>query len=206
MITIINYGLGNLRSVQKAFEFLGHEAELTSDQVKISRADHLVLPGVGAFGAGMRNLRQAGLIDPIQDYLGSGRPFLGICLGLQLLFTESEESFDAKDSSPKGLGFFPGKIRRFPTTVKTPEIGWNSLQEVRETPLLKGVAPGDYFYFVHSYYAGAESDEYVLAKAEYGLAYPAIVGRGLVFAVQFHPEKSSGLGLKILDNFARLER
>ncbi|MBO8126268.1 MAG: imidazole glycerol phosphate synthase subunit HisH [Firmicutes bacterium] len=203
MITIIDYGLGNLRSVQKAFEHLGHKVFLTSKKEDITDADHLVLPGVGAFGAGMRNLHQYGLVEAIQEYLASDRPFLGICLGLQLLFTESEESFAGE--RPKGLGFFRGTVRRFPEKVKVPQIGWNSLKEVRDHPILHGISDGDYFYFVHSYHAPPEVDEVTLAKAEYGLSYPAIVGRGKVCALQFHPEKSSRLGLKILDNFASMK-
>jgi len=207
MIAIVDYGLGNLRSVQKGFARVGFDAEITDDPRALEKADGVVLPGVGAFGDCYNGLADRGLVEPVKVAVLSGRPFLGICVGLQLLFDGSEES----PESP-GLGLIPGRVVRFPdarqTGLKVPHMGWNRLMPVpgRENPLLGGAGPedGPYAYFVHSYYAQPEDDSVVLARCEYGKPFAAMVGRGNLFAVQFHPEKSQTDGLAILRAFGDL--
>lgn len=205
MIAIVDYGMGNLRSAQKGFEKAGHEAHITDDPALINRADAVVLPGVGAYKDCYEGLRQRGLIPVVQAAARSGRPFLGICVGLQLLFEESEEGH-----CHEGLGIFKGRVVRFPnasvTGLKVPHIGWNGLLSASERPcpLLRETGPAPYAYFVHSYYAQPEDDTIVLAACEYGVTFPAIVGRDNVFAVQFHPEKSQTDGLSILHAFGKL--
>lgn len=197
MIAIVDYGMGNLRSVQKAFEHLGAKAAIVHLPEEIDNADRVVLPGVGAFGDAMDNLKVAGLIDPILKAIAEGRPFLGICLGLQLMFAESEEM-----GQHRGLGILPGRVRRFPNGQRVPQIGWNEVRIRRETALLDGVPDGSYFYFVHSFFVASDRDADVIGTTDYGIDYASIAGDGRAFGVQFHPEKSQDAGLKILKNFA----
>lgn len=198
MIAIIDYDAGNVKSVEKALQFLGEDAILTSDKDQILNADGVILPGVGAFGDAMERLHSRGLVDVIYEVVNRKIPFLGICLGLQLLFENSEETPGAK-----GLGILKGKIVRFPETeeLKVPQIGWNDLQYPNKGRLFKGIAEGEYVYFVHSYYLKAENSDIVVATTEYGVTVHAAVESGNVFACQFHPEKSSKVGLAILKNF-----
>ncbi|WP_455576939.1 imidazole glycerol phosphate synthase subunit HisH [Anaerosinus sp.] len=199
MIAIIDYGRGNLFSVEKAFVKLGADAIVTNDIEKIRRADKVVLPGVGAFGDCMETLKKAELIPVIQEAAASGKPFLGICLGLQLLFERSEES-----PGVAGLGIFKGAIRQIVApNLKVPHMGWNSLSLRNATPLLKGLPENPYVYFVHSFHAVPEDASIITAVTEYGSELTAAVGRGNVQAMQFHPEKSSSVGLKILESFVK---
>ena len=200
MIAVIDYGRGNLRSVQKAFEKLGFEAVVTSDPEQILKAQKVVLPGVGAFGDCMDNLKRYGLIEAVLEFISTGKPFLGICLGLQLLFTESEEF-----GPVKGLDVIKGRVVRFPKGLKVPHMGWNTVKIVNFNPLLNGVKDGDYFYFVHSYYVVPENEDVVSTVTDYGVDFVSMINKGNVFATQFHPEKSQKLGLKVLYNFATLK-
>jgi len=199
MIAIIDYGMGNLRSVQKAFEFLGFAAEIVEEPERLSGATHLVLPGDAAFGDAMRNLRAAGWDQAILEGIAAKKPFLGICVGLQLMFSESEEM-----GQHSGLGILPGKCVRFPVTERVPQIGWNQVAIKRDVPLLAGVPEGSFFYFVHSFYVETANESDCVATTDYGLDFTSIAGDGRVFGVQFHPEKSQAHGLRLLDNFARL--
>lgn len=202
MIAIVDYGMGNLHNVQKAFEYLGVEATVTSDPRQVRRAGGVVLPGVGAFGKARENLRALGLDEAILGALDEGRPFLGICLGLQLLFDASEERFGPDEPEPAGLGLFPGKVRRLPAGNKVPQIGWNQLNIARRERLFAGVPDGAFAYFVHSYYVDPADPQVTACTTEYGVEFASAVEKGLVMAVQFHPEKSGSVGLKILRNFA----
>ena len=199
MIAIIDYGMGNLRSVQKAFEFLGFAAVIVEEPERLSEATHLVLPGDAAFGDAMRNLRAAGWDQAIVEGIAAKKPFLGICVGLQLMFSESEEM-----GQHSGLGIMPGKCVRFPVTERVPQIGWNQVAIKRDVPLLAGVPEGSFFYFVHSFYVETANESDCVATTDYGLDFTSIAGDGRVFGVQFHPEKSQAHGLRLLDNFARL--
>ncbi|MDQ7041775.1 MAG: imidazole glycerol phosphate synthase subunit HisH [Rhodothermus sp.] len=206
MVTLIDYGIGNLRSLEKAFQAIGAEVLRTDRPEDLLQARRLVLPGVGAFGACMHELRHRGLVAPIHEAVRQGIPLLGVCAGLQLLFEESEEH-----GRHEGLGLLPGRIVRFPDTtsdgqrLKVPHMGWNTITYDHPAPLLKDIPDGAYFYFVHSYYAVAANSDDVLATTTYGgISFPAIVGRGHVFGVQFHPEKSQQHGLQILKNFLDL--
>ncbi len=199
MIAVIDYGMGNLRSVSKALENLGGRVKVSSDPREIAACDKAVLPGVGAFGDASAELKSRGLWDCTLAFLNSGKPFLGICLGLQLLLETSEESPGAP-----GFGFLKGSVRRFTAAsgLKVPHMGWNQIKILRPHPLLKGVADASYFYFVHSYYALPADRETVVAECQYGAGtFAAILGRENVFATQFHPEKSQEAGLQILKNF-----
>lgn len=197
MIAIIDYGAGNLQSVKNAFKHIGTEAVITGEKSEIAAADAVVLPGVGAFGDCMASLEKAGLTDTVKAAANSGKPFLGICLGLQLLFEESEES-----PGVKGLGIFKGKIIKIPDTgLKIPHMGWNSIETVKKSKILDG---SPYVYFVHSYYLQTDDKELVSAYTEYGARLAVAVERDNVFAVQFHPEKSGGAGMEILKKFAAL--
>ncbi|RUS45631.1 imidazole glycerol phosphate synthase subunit HisH [Cohnella sp. AR92] len=198
MIAIIDYGMGNLHSVSKAIERLGAEAVVTSKPEEILAADGAILPGVGAFGDAMSNLRETGLESVVKEYAASGKPLLGICLGMQLLFDESEEH-----GTHAGLGLLPGKVVRFRGDYKVPHMGWNELSFSQASPLFKGLAPG-HVYFVHSYHALPERIEDLLATTDYHQAVTAIVGRGSVYGMQFHPEKSGELGMALLNNFIML--
>lgn len=204
MIAIIDYDAGNIKSVEKALLMLGEEACITRDKEVLLNADKVILPGVGAFGNAMEKIHEYGLYEVIWEIVRKGTPFLGICLGLQLLFEESEES-----PGVKGLGILPGKILRIPdnnSSLKIPQIGWNSLSFLNKGKLFEGLEEGCYVYFVHSYYLKAEEKDIVTAATEYGTTIHASVEKDNVFACQFHPEKSSAVGLKILENFIRLNR
>ena len=199
MIAIIDYGMGNLRSVHKGFEKVGVKAAVVSDPALVDKADGVVLPGVGAFADAMANLRSAGMVEAILRAVKEGKPFLGICLGQQLLFDASEEW-----GYTEGLGIFPGQVRRLPEGLKVPHMGWNQIEIVRPDPLLEGVPDRSSFYFVHSYAVEPADKEIALALTEYGVHFASIVGKNRVYGIQFHPEKSSALGLKILENFGRV--
>ncbi len=201
MIAIIDYDAGNLKSVEKALLHIGESCIVTRDRKEILQADKVILPGVGAYGDAMENLKKFDLVDVIKETVARNKPFLGICLGLQLIFISSEES-----PGVAGLDLIPGKIVRIPEKagLKIPHIGWNSIEVKPESRLLKGIDSGSYVYFVHSYYLRAEDERDVCAEAEYGVNIHAAVERGNLFATQFHPEKSGALGLKILKNFANL--
>jgi glutamine amidotransferase len=209
MIAIVDYGMGNLRSVHKGFERVGFQATVTQDPREIKTASGLIVPGVGAFRMAMENLRSLRLVDPILAFIESGKPFLGICLGLQLLFGESEEF-----GPQQGLGVFRGKVVRFPFAdpschsprrdLKVPHMGWNAVQVKKRLPILEGVADRAHFYFVHSYYPVPEESEIVATTTDYGGEFTSSVGRGNLFACQFHPEKSQHLGLRVLKNFGNL--
>ena len=199
MIAIIDYGAGNIQSVNKALAHIGCEAFITRDKDKILKADGAVLPGVGSFGDTMDTMNEYGIKDTVIEYTKSGKPFLGICLGLQLLFPKSEESPEAE-----GLGIFDGSITKIPSGegLKIPHIGWNSLDIKKNDGLFKGIGKNPYVYFVHSYFLNASDRSIVSAQTEYGVTIDAAVEKGNVFATQFHPEKSGETGLKILKNFA----
>ena len=241
MIAIVDYGMGNLRSVQKAVERVGGQAVITAEAEVLEAAQGVILPGVGAFGDAMANLRARRLAEPLMRQVEAGKPLLGICLGMQLLFEESEEM-----GHHRGLGIFAGQVVRFPSVVqrsrgnretrgqgdketrrqgdpsssllvspspclplsssqlRVPHIGWNQLHLRRESPLLVGVPDGSYAYFVHSYYVDPADEAIVLATTDYGIEYASVVGQGSVFGVQFHPEKSQEVGLKILRNFVAI--
>lgn len=201
MIQIIDYGMGNLRSVQKAFESLGHAATICTDPDALQSADRVVLPGVGAFRDAIRQLREHGFVEPIRRYVSAGRPFLGICLGLQLLFDVSYE-----DGDYAGLGIVPGKVVRFESQpgLKIPHMGWNALEVVQSNALLEGIPAGAHVYFVHSYFVVPHDEAVVAARTVHGQAFVSMIARGNLFATQFHPEKSQRIGLRLLENFARL--
>lgn len=198
MVAIIDYDAGNIRSVEKAIRYLGKEAVVTSDPEKILAADRVILPGVGAFGDAMKRLHAMGLVEVIRQVADRGTPFLGICLGLQLLFEKSEES-----PGVPGLGLLQGEILRLPELpgLKVPHIGWNSLKYPNPGWLFRGIPEDSYVYFVHSYYLKAQDEGIVTATTEYGTLVHASVESGNLFACQFHPEKSSETGLTILENF-----
>ena len=211
MIAIIDYGMGNLGSVAKACRFLGARVQVTDSPAAVRRARAVIFPGVGAFGEAMRELRKRQLADPLRESIHAGKPFLGLCLGMQLLFESSEES-----PGVRGLGVFPGRVRRLPRKrgLKIPHMGWNQLEKQRgrdgrapfkrvaEDPLLRGVPDGAFVYFVHSFYADPEDKSFISARTAYGLDFPAALwNSGSVWATQFHPEKSQRWGLKILGNF-----
>ncbi len=203
MVAIIDYDAGNIKSVEKAVAFLGKEAVITREASTILGADHVILPGVGSFGDAMEKLHSYDLIPVLNEAVERQIPFMGICLGLQLLFEESEES-----PGVKGLGLLPGTIKRIPARkgLKIPHIGWNSLSIPRAGRLYQGIDEAAYVYFVHSYYLEAREEDIVTAVTEYGVTIHASIERGNMFGCQFHPEKSSEIGLKLLDNFLKLER
>ena len=197
-IAIIDYGVGNLRSVEKAFEAVGAQARLTNDAGAIREAERLVLPGVGAFGECARALRASGLDRDVLEAAEAGKPLLGLCVGLQLMFDEGHEF-----GVHPGLGLMRGRVVRFPEQgPHVPQIGWNQIEHIKEHPLVAGLAAGTYFYFVHSYHIAAADPADVIAETEYGIRYPSICARGAVAGVQFHPEKSQKAGLRLLANFA----
>jgi glutamine amidotransferase len=205
MIAVIDYGMGNLRSVVKGFEKVGVAAEVTADPAAVRAADGVVLPGVGAFGMAMEHLCAAGMDGAIRDVVAAGTPFLGICLGLQLLFTESEEF-----GPVRGLDVLPGRVVRFfpdgaPDGVKIPAMGWNAITRAAPTPVLDGVEDGAYVYFVHSFYVAPDDPSIIATTTEHGgLRYASSVARGNLYACQFHPEKSSAIGLRMLKNFGAM--
>lgn len=201
MIVIIDYGMGNLRSVQKAIESVGHRAEVSSDPERVRAASHVILPGVGAFADAMAELRRTGLDEAFRESVRSGKPCLGICLGLQLLFDVSLE-----DGEHAGLGLLPGRIVRFipHPGLKIPHMGWNTLQIRRPVPLLRGLAPEPSVYFVHSYHAVPGRPDDIAAESDYPNPFPALVWRENLMACQFHPEKSQRVGLAMYANFAAM--
>ena len=202
MIAIIDYGMGNLRSVQKGFERVGHEAVITRNTEVIDGASHVVLPGVGAFGDCMTNVIRYGLVDPIHRAIQTGKPFLGICVGFQLLFAESEEF-----GFHKGLGLLPGKVKAIPlskdvaSSYKIPHMGWNTISIEQPAPPLQGIDTDSYVYFVHSFYVEPSDHEVVSTQTEYGVPFASSVWKDNIFATQFHPEKSQAVGLQLLNNF-----
>ncbi|MDD5284560.1 MAG: imidazole glycerol phosphate synthase subunit HisH [Desulfuromonadaceae bacterium] len=207
MIAIIDYGMGNLRSVQKGFEKVGAEAVVTADPNKILEADRIVLPGVGAFRDCMSNLEQAGFVEPILKVIAEGRPFLGICVGMQLLFTDSVEF-----GKYNGLNLIPGHVLRFPDKMtvageklKVPQMGWNQLHFQHRPPVLESIEEGSNVYFVHSYYVIPDDKSVIATTTGYGVEFCSSVWKDNIIATQFHPEKSQGVGLRILKNFAELK-
>jgi imidazole glycerol-phosphate synthase subunit HisH len=207
MIAIIDYGMGNLRSVQKGFEKVGFEAVVTTEPKTVLAADRIVLPGVGAFRDCIKNLEEGGFIDPILRVIREGRPFLGICLGLQLLFTESEEF-----GLHKGLNVIPGRVVRFPEgmaegeeELKVPHMGWNQLSMKRRPPAFSGIPDGANFYFVHSFYVQPEDPSVIATTTDYGIEFCSSVWKDNIVATQFHPEKSQERGLAILKNFGEMK-
>jgi imidazole glycerol-phosphate synthase subunit HisH len=201
MIAVVDYGRGNLGSVEKAFGRLGMPALVTEDPRAVADAEAVVLPGDGAFHDAMGSLARLGLLDPVRAVLDGGRPFLGICLGYQILFTESEEF-----GQGKGLDVIPGVVRRFPVDLKVPHMGWNEVTHRGDLVLFEGIPSGAHFYFVHSYYPETEDASLKRATCDYGVSFPAAVERDALFATQFHPEKSQRWGRLLLENFAAFVR
>ncbi len=201
-IVIVDYGSGNLRSVQKGFGKVGAFAEISSSPQSVSNATHVVVPGVGAFSECMKNLGRLHLLKPIGTAIQAGKPYLGICLGLQILFTEGEEF-----GSCPGMDIISGKVVRFPEgTLKVPHMGWNQVQIGHKAPvqMLEGIPEGAYFYFVHSYYGLPKESDCIAATTEYGISFPSAIAQDNIFACQFHPEKSQEIGLRLLSNFAKM--
>jgi len=204
MIAIVDYKAGNLTSVKRALEYLGHESEITDRKEKIAAADRVILPGVGAAGATMENLNALGLSDVLRrDVLAAGKPFLGICIGIQVMLTRSEEN------EATCLGIIPGRVARYPRSLdgrplKVPQIGWNRVRQARAHPVFRGVPDHTHFYFVNSYYPIPDDSSVTIGTAEYGVPFVAAIARDNVIATQFHLEKSGVAGLKLLDNFCRL--
>jgi len=197
-VAIIDYGVGNLRSVEKAFHATACEAMVSADENVLRRAEKLVLPGVGAFAACMRELKGRGFDELVRERVQEGTPLLGVCVGMQLLFEESEEF-----GMTQGLGFLRGRVRRFSDDLLVPQVGWNEVRWQREHPLMNGIDDHEYFYFVHSYYCDTTDSQDVLGETEYGGAYASVVARENICGVQFHPEKSQTAGLRLLQNFAQ---
>ena len=198
-LVVIDYGAGNLRSVAKAFASLGQEPTVTSSPSALSRADAVVLPGVGAAGDTMRSLERLGLIEPIRRYVASGRPFFGVCLGMQVLFSTSEEG-----GEQPCLGLVPGRVRRLPPGLKVPHMGWNQVRQLRRHPLYADIADESYFYFVHSYYCEPEDASVAIGETLYGVPFCSVLARGNIVATQFHPEKSADVGLRLYRNFLEM--
>lgn len=200
-VAIIDYGVGNLRSVEKAFAATDCEAVVSSDEKELRAAERLVLPGVGAFGACMRALSERGFDRLVRERVAEGTPLLGVCVGMQLLFEESEEF-----GATRGLGLLPGRVRRFSDELVVPHVGWNRIAQVSEHPLFDGVVDHSFFYFVHSYYCEPSDESVVAGETEYGVRYASVVARANICGVQFHPEKSQTAGLRLLRNFADVGR
>ncbi|MCM8778298.1 MAG: imidazole glycerol phosphate synthase subunit HisH [Candidatus Omnitrophica bacterium] len=201
MIAIVDYKMGNLRSIAKAFEVMGAEVLITAQGEDLKNAQAIVLPGVGAFGQGMRHLREQGIAPVLKEEIDKGKPFLGICLGMQLLFSYSEEQ-----GRHRGLDIIKGRVECFPKNLKVPHIGWNQIKiknQESKIKILEGIPNGAYFYFVHSYYVVPENKEIILAKTDYGIEFPSVIQKDNILGVQFHPEKSQELGLKFLENFLK---
>lgn len=198
MIGIVDYGRGNLRSVEKALQKLGYQAEILTSPGRLNEVSGLILPGVGAFADAMAALASGNWLKPIKKYAGQGKPFLGICLGMQLLFETGLEH-----GEHRGLGFLQGKVVKFPSGLKIPHMGWNTLKINYPNILCRDIPDGSYFYFVHSYYADPQDKNCIAAGSDYGMDFPAVVGRDNVWGAQFHPEKSSPWGLVMLDNFGK---
>jgi imidazole glycerol-phosphate synthase subunit HisH len=195
MIAIVDYGAGNLKSVKKAFDFLNVEAHVVSSGEDLKDATKVVLPGVGAFGAAMDKLSDHGFVEPIRKWIADDKPFLGICLGMQMLFESSTETADVA-----GIGVFKGVNLRF-KDGKVPQIGWNQVTVKKDTPLMRGIENGSYFYFLHGYYIAPQSPSLVIGEADYYITYPCMINRGKVYGVQFHPEKSGEAGIQLLKNW-----
>ncbi len=198
MIALIDYGMGNLGSVEKALQYVGCATVITACPQQLEEASGIVLPGVGAFDDCIRGLRDRGLVNPLRELIAAGKPYLGICLGLQMLFERSEEGQES------GLGIFPGQVVRFDHELKIPQIGWNQVWPNQPVPHLAGISPGSWFYFVHSYYVKPADESLLAATTEYGYEFCSAVYQNNVFACQFHPEKSQSTGLKLLENFKQL--
>jgi imidazole glycerol-phosphate synthase subunit HisH len=196
-VAIIDYGVGNLRSVEKAFGAGGVDAVVSADEGVLREAEKLVLPGVGAFRACMEALAERGFDRLVRERVEAGTPLLGVCVGMQMLFDESEEF-----GVTRGLGFLRGRVRRFPEGLHVPQVGWNQVAWRRKHALAEGIGTGEFFYFVHSYFCDEPSDDVVVGETEYGLSYASVVARANVCGVQFHPEKSQAAGLRLLKNFA----
>ena len=199
-MAIIDYGVGNLRSVEKAFAAMGCEALVTSDELLLRHAERLVLPGVGAFAACMRELSARGLDNLVRERVKEGTPLLGVCVGMQMLFEKSEEF-----GKTLGLGLLKGRVRRFPGDLVVPQVGWNQVRQRGNHPLLADIQDNAFFYFVHSYSCEADDRAVVIGETDYGALYPSVVARENICGVQFHPEKSQAAGLRLLANFARVE-
>jgi imidazole glycerol-phosphate synthase subunit HisH len=200
-VGIIDYGVGNLRSVEKAFAATGCTAVVSSDEKVLRRAERLVLPGVGAFAACMKALTERGFDELVRERVAQGTPVLGVCVGMQMLFEESEEF-----GTTPGLRLLSGCVRRFAGDMIVPQVGWNQIRQRVTHPLFEGIVDGAFFYFVHSYYCEPAEREVVLSETDYGAAYPSVVAHGNLCGVQFHPEKSQEVGLKLLSNFARSDK
>lgn len=200
MIAIIDYGAGNLQSVKNALDYLKVDSVITSNAKDIIKAKKIIFPGVGSFGDGIRALYELDLVDPIMKVIEDNKPFLGICLGMEVLFEKSEES-----PGVEGLGIFGGRVKKFKGSLKIPQIGWNQIKIQKESAILEGIPDSSFFYFVHSYYAEPKDNEIALAKTDYGGEFVSAVEKGNIFALQFHPERSGDIGLRILKNFAGLK-
>ena len=197
MIAIIDYGVGNLRSVEKAFAATGCDAVISGEERELRQADRLVLPGVGAFANCMRSLREHGLTELVCELVQEGTPLLGVCVGMQMLFEASEEF-----GHTAGLGFIKGHVRRFDNELVVPHVGWNQVQQRRSHSLFEGISDDSFCYFVHSFYCEPADNDAVIGETEYGIRYASVVAKGNICGVQFHPEKSQAVGLKMLSNFA----
>ncbi|MBV9120944.1 MAG: imidazole glycerol phosphate synthase subunit HisH [Chloroflexi bacterium] len=198
MIAVVDYGAGNLRSVVRALEHAGADAQVTSSAARVAAAQAVVLPGVAAAADTMRGLEERGLVETLLRVIADGKPFLGLCMGLQALLTFSEEG-----GRQACLDVIPGAVRRLPAGLKVPEMGWNQVLCSRPHPLLDGIPDGSFFYFVHSFYAEPDDSEVVVASTEYGIRFPSVLAKDNVFATQFHPEKSGAMGLRLYRNFVR---
>jgi len=198
-LIVVDYGAGNLRSVAIALARLGCDPLVTSEPRAVRSANALILPGVGAAADTMSNLAQRHLVEPIREYIASGRPFLGVCMGLQVLFSVSEEG-----GEHRCLGILPGRVRRLPEGLKVPHMGWNSVRQRCRHPIFDGIPDGAFFYFVHSYYAHPEDPSVVIGETDYGVTFPAVVAKDNIVATQFHPEKSAQSGLRLYENFLHM--
>lgn len=200
MITIIDYGMGNLRSVEKAVELYTDQVQISNDPASIKDSSGIIMPGDGAFGMAMENLVKAGFEEPLKEYIMADKPFMGICLGYQLLFTSSEEF-----GNHRGLDIIPGKIVKFDNTkMKVPHMGWNTVKLKGDSKFLEGIDQESYFYFIHTYYSQVAEESWVRGEVEYGEKFACITGKNNLIATQFHPEKSHTVGLKIVENFVRV--
>jgi glutamine amidotransferase len=195
-VVIVDYGAGNLRSVARAVAHVGHEPEVTSDPHDVSAADALILPGVGAAADTMRNLREHKMVEPVREYIASGRPFFGVCMGQQALLSVSEEG-----GEHECLGIIPGRVKKLPGGQKVPHMGWNNVRQTSAHPIFEGIPDESYFYFVHSYYPEPADPSVVIGETEYGVTFASVLARDNIVATQFHPEKSGEMGLRMYRNF-----
>jgi glutamine amidotransferase len=198
-LVIVDYGAGNLRSVSKAVTRVGYDPVISSERSEVESAEVVIMPGVGAAADTMRNLGRCGLVEPIREFVASGRPFLGVCMGLQALLTVSEEG-----GEHPCLDILPGRVRRLPEGLKVPHMGWNRVRQRRAHPVFEGIADGAFFYFVHSYYADPLDESVVVGDTDYGVTFPAVLAKDNIVASQFHPEKSGQAGLRLYENFLRV--